>query len=170
MDSGKKWRLFRIFFTFIVLTALWFLFSGSGDIFSLCIGCLGALIMALLSYDVFIEEFEAARHSLIPRFFPGLFFILLLPFEMYKASFRVLRAVFTGGISPRVVHFRSRLKSDLARVVLAHSITFTPGTITMELDEDHYIVHWLFSTTRHSIRAGEEIKGNFEERIRRIWS
>ncbi|QQO10992.1 Na+/H+ antiporter subunit E [Breznakiella homolactica] len=170
MDAGKKWRLFRLFFTFIILFLCWFLFSGSGDLYSFFVGFAGALIMASLSYDVFIEEFEAGRRSVIPRFFPALIFGFQLIIAMYASSFRVLGALFHRKLNPRVVHFRSRLHSDLARVVLAQSITFTPGTVTLELDDDHYIVHWLFATTRHSGRAGEEVKGGLEKSIRRIWS
>ncbi|MBQ8547563.1 MAG: Na+/H+ antiporter subunit E, partial [Lachnospiraceae bacterium] len=35
------------------------------------------------------------------------------------------------------------LKTDLARTVLANSITLTPGTITVELTEDEFKVHCL---------------------------
>jgi multicomponent Na+:H+ antiporter subunit E len=179
MDAGKKWQLFRIALTWLFLFLLWFLYSTRVNSYSVVSGSVASLFMAILSYDVFIEKFEAGRRSVIPRLFPALIFIVRVVFAMYVSSFRVLRAVFSGGepllagsgrIHPRVVHFRTRLHADLARVVLAHSITFTPGTITLGLDDDHYIVHWLFATTGHSAQAGEEIKGSLEKGIRRIWS
>ncbi len=170
MDRGFKWRLLRLAITFTVLAVAWFLFSGSLAPTYIAAGLLGALGIGLLSYDVFIEDYEAARRAVIPRFLPALLYPLRLTLAMYASSFRVLRAVIDGRVSPRVVHFRSKLRSDLARVVLAHSITFTPGTITLDLDEDHYVVHWLFATTRHSGRAGEEVKGDLERAVGRIWS
>jgi multicomponent Na+:H+ antiporter subunit E len=88
---------------------------------------------------------------------------------MYVASFQVLFNVLRGDINPRVVHFRTRLKSDLARVILANSITLTPGTISLHLDDDHLIVHWLNATTTHSKHAGELIKGPFEKLLKRIF-
>ncbi|MDR0389668.1 MAG: Na+/H+ antiporter subunit E, partial [Spirochaetaceae bacterium] len=115
-------------------------------------------------------EYEAGKHSVIPSFIPALRYIVLLVRAMYVSSFAVFRAVFSRVMNPRVVYFRTRLRSDLARVALAHSITFTPNTMTLELDDDHYIVHWLFATTRHSRRAGDEIKGKLEEGLRRVWS
>ena len=81
---------------------------------------------------------------------------------MYAASFRVLYNIIRGNINPRIVHFRTRLKSDTARVILANSITLTPGTITVDLDDDHLIVHWLNAKTTHSRHAGDLIKGKME--------
>ena len=88
---------------------------------------------------------------------------------MYVASFKVLFNVIRGNINPRIVHFRTRLKSDLARVILANSITLTPGTITVHLDDDHLIVHWLDAKTTHSKRAGEMIKSQFEALLKKIF-
>jgi len=78
-------------------------------------------------------------------------------------------AIITGNINPRIVHFRTRLKSELARVILANSITLTPGTLTLDLDEDHLVVHWLNAKTTHSHYAGKLIKGHFESWLRRVW-
>jgi multicomponent Na+:H+ antiporter subunit E len=81
----------------------------------------------------------------------------------------MLSAVFTGKASPRIVHFRTRLRSDFARMVLSNSITFTPGTITLDLNDDHLTVHWFFCNTLHAKAAGEEVKGRMEGFLRRVW-
>jgi multicomponent Na+:H+ antiporter subunit E len=169
MDARARWRLIRFLLTFGVLCGFWFLFSGSFSFFSLLSGFVCSAAVAALTYDVFIEEHEAARSAVFPRILPALAYPFKLLWTMYASSFRVLLSVVAGKAAPRVVHFRSRLRSDLARVVLSQSITFTPGTIVIDLDEDHLVVHWLNATTRHSSRAGEEIKGALERVIGRIW-
>ncbi|GHT77890.1 cation:proton antiporter [Spirochaetia bacterium] len=170
MKAEKKWGLFRIALTALFLFAIWLLFTVSRGAYAISTGIIASLGMAVLSYDVFIEKFEAGRRSVIPRPLPGMRFLFRLVLVMYASSVHVMRAVISGRMNPRVTHFRSPLHSDLARVVMAESITFTPGTITLELDDDHYIVHWLFSTTRHSALAGGIIKGGLERDIGRIWS
>lgn len=170
MDASRRWGLLRIVITTLFLTVVWVFFSGNLEPLSLAAGFAGSVIIAILSYDVFIEDHEAGRRSILPRFLPALWYPFRLAASMYASSCRVLVAVMTGRVEPRVVHFKSKLRSDLARVVLAHSITFTPGTITLDLDDDHFIVHWLFATTRHALRAGNEVKGDLEEAVRRIWS
>jgi multicomponent Na+:H+ antiporter subunit E len=42
-----------------------------------------------------------------------------------------------------IVHVHARLKTETARVILANSITLTPGTITVSLTDDHLLVHCL---------------------------
>ena len=170
MDAGKKWGLIRFSLTCMVLFLLWIILTGSLNGTSLLIGFAGSLGVAWLSYDVFIEKYEAGKRSVIPRLIPLIRYFFKLIIEIYKSSFQVLFSLFRKNVSPRVVHFKSRLHSDLARVALAHSITLTPGTITLELDEDHYIVHWLFASTRHSLKAGDEVKGALEEGIKKIWN
>jgi len=145
------------------------LFSATVDIPYLLIGFVGSLIIAFVVYQVFIEEHEAGRRSVIPRLYPLIRYFPMLLWALYKSSFRMLVAISTGKIQPGIVHFKSSLRSDLARVVLAHSITFSPGTITMDLDEDHYVVHWMFVSTRHTKQAGMEIKGSLEDQLRKIW-
>lgn len=169
IHSRRRWALLRYGITVLFLFICWILFSATLNIPYLLIGLAGSFIIALIVYPVFIEEHEAGRRSLIPRFFPLLWYIPLLIGALYSASFKMLTVIFTRNIQPGMVHFKSTLSSDLARVVLAHSITFTPGTITMDLDEDQYVVHWMFVSTRHAKQAGEEIKGWSEAQLRRIW-
>jgi multicomponent Na+:H+ antiporter subunit E len=88
---------------------------------------------------------------------------------MYAASFKVLYLICRRKINPRIVHFRTKLTTDIARVILTSSITLTPGTITLDLTDDHLIVHWLDAKTTHSRHAGDLIKGGFEKFLQRIW-
>ncbi len=46
-------------------------------------------------------------------------------------------------IEPVLVDFDAPLTSDFARLILANSITLTPGTITVEQNESHFVVHCL---------------------------
>ena len=56
--------------------------------------------------------------------------------------------------------FRTKLKTDTARVALANSITLTPGTITCTLEDDKFCVHALDTT------LGEGVENtDFEKRL-----
>ena len=46
-------------------------------------------------------------------------------------------------IEPAVVRFKADLQSNFARILLANSITLTPGTITVLLEGNEYVVHCL---------------------------
>ncbi len=169
MNAARAWRLIRFGITAAALFVVFVIFSAGIDLYSVMAGAAGALIIAAATHGVFIAEHEASLRAFMPSPFQALRFLLYLTAAMYASSARVLAAVMTGKVSPRVVHFRCRLKSDVARVALANSITFTPGTITLDLNDDHLTVHWLLSTTRHSGAAGEAVKGRLEEILRKVW-
>jgi multicomponent Na+:H+ antiporter subunit E len=46
-------------------------------------------------------------------------------------------------IEPGLLRFRTRLRSQVGHVILANSITLTPGTITVDLSDGTYLVHAL---------------------------
>ena len=169
MDVLQKWKFVRIVMTVLYLMAGWLLFTGTVDAFPLLLGLLFSTVVALTTYHLFIEEQEAQRRALIPRVYLLIGYLVLIMVKVYAASFRIAWKVVSGNISPRIVHFRSRLRSDLARVALANSITLTPGTLTLDLDEDHLVVHWLDASTTHSGYAARLIAQPFERWLKRIW-
>lgn len=169
MNSLTKWRVVRFVLTTFYLLAGWILFTGSLEPASILTGTLSALFVALLTYEAFIVESEASWKSLFPRLHWGLAYIFLLLFRLYLSSFQILFSMLTGRTNPRVVHFRTRLRSDIARSIVATSVTMTPGTITLELDDDHLVVHWLRAKTSHSRYAGRLINGGFEAVLRKVW-
>lgn len=75
----------------------------------------------------------------------GIGYVCILILEILKANIGVMQLILSPKYEaePTLVRFRTDLKSDIARVILANSITLTPGTITVTLEEDEYLVHCL---------------------------
>jgi multicomponent Na+:H+ antiporter subunit E len=67
-------------------------------------------------------------------------------FEMFKANIDVAYRVITGKIRPGIVKINPELKSAGAITLLANSITLTPGTLTVDIDEEtnELYVHWIY--------------------------
>ena len=59
---------------------------------------------------------------------------------------------------PVIIHFKTDLKSRTARVLLANSITLTPGTITVSLEDDVYTVHCLDKSLAEGIDSSVFVK------------
>ena len=71
-----------------------------------------------------------------------LLYILLLVWEILKAACTVMTMVYRADDpDPVLVEFHSGLPTQLQNVLLANSITLTPGTITVFQEEDHFVVH-----------------------------
>lgn len=169
MRIPDKWSVVRVILTTLYLFPGWILFSGSVEPLNLAAGGLFSILIALATFRIFIDESEAERRSLIPRLHLLIIYLLLVAFKMYVSSFQVVWKLIRRRYNPRIVHFRTRLNSDMARVILANSITLTPGTITVDMNDDHLIVHWLDAPTTHSRHAGELIKQDMEDLLKKIW-
>lgn len=170
MRAETKWGFIRFLFTAIFLYAVWLLFTASLEPYSLIFGALGSLLIAALTFNIFIARHQANVKYIIPNPVHLILYICILVYFLYRSSVIMVWAVITGRASPRIVHFRTRLKSDMARIVLANSITITPGTITLDVNDDHLTVHWFFCDTSHAKLAGEKVKGRMERFIGKIWS
>ncbi len=169
MRAEQKWRLVRFIITAAALFGVWLIFSPRFGLFSFLAGGVGALIISAVTYEVFLAHHQASIRFFVPNPFFFITYFFLIVYYLYTASFRMLAAVITRKVQPRIVHFRTSLHSDLARMTLANSITLTPGTITVDLNDDHLTVHWSFCTTTHSRGAGEIIKGKMEKVLHKVW-
>ena len=84
--------------------------------------------------------------------------------EIIKANLATLRRVYSRKEpEPAVVSFQTKLKPRWQRVLLANSITLTPGTITLELAEDRLTVHCLNQSDAETLSGSE-----MERRIGRM--
>lgn len=170
MTPLSKWNLLRFFVTSVLLFGAWLLFTESADAYSLAAGAVASLALGALSYRFFIEEHEAGRRHILPNPVLLLAYLPYILFRIYAASFVLLWDMLLGRMNPRVVHFRTRLRSDLARAALCASITLTPGTIAILIDDDHLLVHWFSAQSTHSRRVRQTVAGSMEKFLGRIWS
>lgn len=129
---------------FLILLALWIVFNGrvTGEVvLSGCVlsGALYALLRTRMSFD---PRRERQFFRLVPRL---LRYAVVLIFEIVKANFDVMRMILTPRyeVEPVLVTVHTDLQTAWARVLLANSITLTPGTITVSLEDDRYVVHCL---------------------------
>ena len=69
----------------------------------------------------------------------------VLIWEIVKANAATLTFIVSPHVrvQPVIVRFKTDLKTKTARVLLANSITLTPGTITVSLQDNVYTVHCL---------------------------
>ncbi|PKL09135.1 MAG: hypothetical protein CVV51_05390 [Spirochaetae bacterium HGW-Spirochaetae-7] len=88
-------------------------------------------------------------------------FIKALVLSNLDVAFRVLHPKLP--IDPGIVKVRTRLKTPLGRLLLANSITLTPGTITVEMRGEDVFVHWIKVAATDPESATEAIVTGFEK-------
>ena len=105
-----------------------------------------------------------AREKKLYRAAPGMIgYLGTLIAEIVKANLRMMRIVWGGKTSPVVRTIHTGLQSRTARMILANSITLTPGTITLDCRGDELTVHCL---TEEMAEGLEETI--FEKKLKRI--
>ena len=129
---------------YFVLVFLWIVFNGQFTIEILLFG-MGISALIYLFMCKFLD-FSISKDILMFReFFLFVAFVLTLIVEILKANRAAFRYLMSSRyeLEPVIVHFKTELETTTARVLLANSITLTPGTITVSLEENEYEVHCL---------------------------
>ncbi|MBO5055818.1 MAG: Na+/H+ antiporter subunit E [Lachnospiraceae bacterium] len=129
---------------YIIFFLIWVIFNGQ---FTLEIAAFGVVIAGVIyAFICKFMNYSPKTDILIAK---KLIYILQYAFilvkEIIKANYAVIKMITSSRyeIEPAVVRFKADLKTNSARVMLANSITLTPGTITVSLEGDEYVVHCL---------------------------
>lgn len=122
----------------------WIIFNGNLTLEIALIGvgiALGMFAFICKFMDYGIQK-ELCFYKLVPVFFQ---YVFLLVKEIVQANLTVCRMILSRKeiVEPVVVHVHTNLKTETARVILANSITLTPGTITVSMTDDDLLVHCL---------------------------
>ena len=141
---------------FIVYFALWVVLNGR---WTLEIGAFGLVFAALLyAFSCRFMGYSVGMDlRLARRVLSAVRYGVLLLVEILKANMNVMRIILNRDFEPRpqLVRFSSGLKRDYHRVVLADSITLTPGTITCMLEGDDFVVHCLDASMMDGLDDGD---------------
>lgn len=161
--EGKE-KASGIFATFCILFAFWIFLSGYFDLFHLGAGAVCALIVAAISHDLIFTR--PVRNGVRTLFRFSLYCGWLFK-EIFLAgldvAYRVLHPRLL--IDPQIITFETPLSDDIARTVLANSITLTPGTITVDIAGGTYTVHAL----THGAARDLTDERSIEKRVIRIF-
>jgi multicomponent Na+:H+ antiporter subunit E len=137
--------------TFFVMLAFWVIMSGMFDLFHLSLGVICCLLVTYFSHGLlFYGHSSSWGRGIfgILIYLPWLFWEILL--ANLQVTYIVLHPRMMDQLDPQLVRFKTLLKRPISRVTLAQSITLTPGTITVNIEEDEFLVYAL---TRGSAQA-----------------
>jgi multicomponent Na+:H+ antiporter subunit E len=159
----------RRFFYWIVGFAVWLLLTWTLHYQELVAG----VAVSFLTAAVFggYLPFEPLKLVSPRRWFWVLVYIPVFAYMCLKSNIDVALRVLSPGlqIKPGIVKIRTGLKSEAARVFLANSITLTPGTMTVELQDDALYIHWIEVGSDDPQAAARAIIGPFEYFLHRIF-
>ena len=160
----KKTRFQNFVGTSVILFVFWMLLSGKFDAFHLTLGAICCALVAYLFHDLLFANVRVGDMRVVTARFiayiPWLLQQILLA-NIHVASLVLRRRM---PIDPQVVKFKTKLETDISSVVLANSITLTPGTITMDIKDGVFYVHAVSHKVADELNAGE-----MEDRVAHIF-
>ena len=148
----------------LILFAFWVLLNGS---WTTEIAVTGVVLCALVYLFIwkFMGYSPRVEWALARRAGKALGYFVWLVGQILASAWATVRLIWSPWleVEPVLKGFRSRLKTESGRVMLADSITLTPGTITIAVQEDRLLVHCLDQSLAEGLEDSE-----MERRLLRV--
>ena len=155
---------------FVITFALWLALISELDWPELICGGLVCLIISLFGAGIYSKL--GLPPVSIKRILFFFVYIIVLFGEIIKANLDVAYRIIHPRmpIKPGIVVIKTSLKSDIGKLILANSITLTPGTFTLDVIGNELLIHWINVKTEDTDEATNMIGQRFEKYLRVIFT
>ena len=147
--------IMRFVLTAIIMFVFWIFLSGEFSFILLLSGIISSLLVSYISHDLLIGNGDMKlgfiRTIRFIKFLPWLLWQIVL--ANIDLALRTLHPKMP--INPMLINFKNNLKTDLGMVILANSITLTPGTVTIDVNENDFFIHVISEKAAQSLISGE---------------
>ena len=139
---------------FAHLMMVWLFLSGHFDPTLVTYGVLSCIFIVALMAHLGILDKEALPVHLGIRPF---LYVPWLQKEIVLSNLAVAKVILDPKlpIRPRLLRVRVSQTSDVAKAIHANSITLTPGTVTLDVRNDEFLVHALTDESAEGLLTGE---------------
>ena len=149
---------------YLLFLIAWIIFNGNVTLEIIIFGVV--IAAAMLAFMCNFMDYSLKKEiSVYKKSICFLAYVALLIKEIVKANLAIIPRILTieEEMDPIIVTFKTSLKSDFTRMLLANSITLTPGTITISIKDDEYTIHCLDT----SLAEGLE-NSDFEKALKKL--
>ena len=158
---------------FIALFIMWLILSGHYQLKYILLGVASAALVTFLTNDIFSAIFHTEaieENGVWLAFLKFLRFLAYMPWLLYqiiKANIQVASIVLNPKmpVDPVFVQFSTTMKRKVAQVILATSITLTPGTVVVRLEDGRYTIHALVPGS-----AGDLVEAKMQNKVGAIFT
>jgi len=167
--QNKNYSIRNFIYLFVILMLIWMALTLSVNKPELFLGIIVSFILSLTLYKSFhIIGFPKVTIKKIA--FLCVYIIVLFK-EIIIANLDVAYRVIHPKmpIRPGIIIIKTELKQDLAKMILANSITLTPGTFTLDIEDDKLLIHWINVKTDDIDEATKIIGERFEKYLKVIF-
>ncbi|MAI06486.1 MAG: hypothetical protein CBC47_05100 [Alphaproteobacteria bacterium TMED87] len=136
-----------------VLFIFWLILSGHYTPFLLVIGIISCVFIVILVVKMEILDDEALPIKFLfsaIKYWPWLFG------QIIQSALNVAKIIINPNlpITPTMIKIKPLQETDVGVVTFANSITLTPGTISVEIDNDNILVHAITRDNAFDLEQG----------------
>ncbi len=162
-------KILRIFVSSLIIFIVYMVMAGNFSHDELITGAILSIFISILypslAGDRPLKWFNPKRY---------IYFLIYIPvflWAMVKANLDVARRVVTPSlpIKPGIVKIKTKLKNPVGKMILANSITLTPGTLTVDLVGNYLYIHWIEVKDKDVEKATKDIALLFEKYLEVIF-
>ena len=152
----------RLLFWTVLLFCMWMVLTSNFQMANILIGVVVSFSIALL----YIKLFTHKAFEFISPLWLGVYLWILLK-NLIISNLRITKRTLSKDmkLSPAIVAVKTNLESDWKKLLLANSITLTPGTLTLDIKDDILFIHVI---EYHEGSSKESITKEFEDIIAKI--
>jgi len=167
--SKKNNKIKNIIYLFIFLIAIWLALTTTFQWQELSVGIFISLVLALFLNKNYLKL--GLPPLSIKRIIFFILYIFVLFIEIIKANFDVAYRVIHPKmpIKPGIIIIKTKLKQDIAKMILANSITLTPGTFTLDIKGDKLLIHWIYVRSEKMDESTKIIGQKFEKYLKVVF-
>ena len=144
----------------ILFSVVWFVFSGYTEYFFIGCGVFSVVVVLLLIARMKLIREDYSMYRMLVFSLNFVRYLLKLLADVVNASLGVTKIIWSSklNIDPTISCICTTQDTDAGKLIYANSITLTPGTIAIMLEEKKFLVHSLFA---QDIKALSDSKLDF---------
>ncbi len=164
--------LASIIATTIFLMAIYIVYTGALTPMDILLGIVGSVIIASFTADMLLKNPSKLIDVRRWLYFIAYTFIYLTVIEL-KAHLSVIKIILhpRTPVNPSIVRIPYEVTSDYAKTTIANSITNTPGTVVVDVDDNRkvFYVHWINAKSVIDEEARKQVSLVFEKYAKKIF-
>ncbi|MFC2082739.1 Na+/H+ antiporter subunit E [Candidatus Bipolaricaulota bacterium] len=150
-----------------ILLLVWLALTRTLDLPVVLAGFLSSLLVVIF-WRVIMPKVPSSTHMLLKRPIRLIQFVFTLARRFVVSTLHTTWLILRGGESGRMMALPIRVKDSLGRFILLNSITLTPSTISLLVEDDLLYIHWLQSADGQS-SDWRAIKESLESRLHALF-
>ncbi len=142
---------------FVALCVGWILWSGYFKPLLLGLGLASTLICTYLALRMRRADGEGSQFKILQHVHQLATYWPWLLLEIAKSNVQVAKIMLSGkpDIDPVMIRLKAGQRTEMGQVIYGNSITLTPGTITVDIEDGELLVHALTQSGADGLHEGE---------------